>query len=91
MDEEAQAQSQGLPSELITLQKFMKESTLKTEHQKMFQKLDNNIEERLIEKEQKENPPKVSTPNAYGSEQEQGITQIFTKAETKKLNPLADI
>ena len=34
----------------------------------MFQKLDNNIEERLIEKEQRENPPKVSTPNAYGTE-----------------------
>ncbi len=72
------------------MNKFMKDSTLKNEHQKMMSKLDNNIEHRVIQNEMATNPPK-GTNGAFGEEQGDVITSVFTKMEVKKVNVLEDM
>jgi len=47
MDEDAIA-TQNMPKEMITLSKFMKDTTLKNEHQKLLTRLDNQIESRVV-------------------------------------------
>ena len=54
----------------MTLSKFMKDTTLKEEHQKMMSKLDNQIEHRVISKELETNPiNKGSTAGQFGGEE----------------------
>lgn len=79
-----------VPKELLTLSKFMKDTSLKNEHQKMMSKLDNNIEHRVIQNELLANPPK-NVNGAFGEDQDDVITSVFTKTETKKVNVLEDL
>jgi hypothetical protein len=77
---------------MMTLSKFMKDTTLKEEHQKMMSKLDNQIEHRVISNELETNPVnKGSTAGQFGGEEAEQITSVFTKRETPKVNILDDM
>ena len=93
LNEEKIALSQNMPREMATLQKFMKESyaPAKGEHQKTFSVLDNQIESKVVSRENALLNTNKNLLGAYGSDQEQPITHVFTKFETKKVNPLQDI
>lgn len=65
---------------MITLSRFMKNGTAKkVEQKKVLMKMDNNIENKLISREQKSSP----------LEGEPVITSVFTRIEPKKINPLS--
>ena len=84
MDDDAKQQqetSEPLPRELMTLSKFMKDPGMKSEHQKLLSKLDNQIENKVVTDDQK-----VARP-----EGEPVFNHVFTRMETKKVNPLAEL
>ena len=83
--------NQNLPKELITLQKFMKDTTMKTQHQNTLTRLDNQIEAKVVAQEQINNPPRGASPGGFGGESEPVINHVFTRVETKKVNHLADL
>lgn len=59
----------------------MQENTLKNDHTKMFAKLDDQIENRVVSKELSLNPIKTGspTPGNFGADGEPAITQVFTR------------
>ena len=65
-----------IPKEMITFHKFMKDTTLKDEHQKMLSRLDNNIEHRVLAQDAANRSPlKASAANnAYSAEPDDTVT-----------------
>lgn len=60
------AKMQGMPNDMITLQRFMNDNSLKGEHQKILQKLDRKIETQVIAKDHLKNPPRAANPAIFG-------------------------
>jgi hypothetical protein len=84
----------NIRQELITLQKFMKDNTLRDDHKRMLGKLDDHIENKLVKREledfnsqkrpsnlgQQQSQSPEKGPGAFGADEgEQPITQIFTR------------
>ena len=65
-----------IPKEMIAFHKFMKDSTLKDEHQKMLSRLDNNIEHRVLTQDAANRSPSKGSAanNAYSAEPDDTVT-----------------
>ena len=58
----------------------------------MLSRLDNNIEHRILTQDAAKNPQKTqAVGNAYQTEADDTVTQIFTKMENKKVNVLSGL
>ena len=83
----------------ITLDRFMKEKTLAVEHQNIFSKIDNILEQDVVQFEL--NPTKDNSIfGAIGKElaadavklKDMGppVMQVFTRPEARRVNPLEE-